>query len=66
MICFQSSGSLQDDLELATAALKAEATGTMTPIVKEEIRYKIQKKRRSSGLDDLKVEYKPAGPETVR
>ena len=54
-----------DDLALVTATLAAEATGSNTHIVKDELRFRIQKKRRDSGKNPLKAEYKSEGPEQV-
>ena len=55
-----------DDYSLVEATLKAEATGTQTPLIREEIRYSIQRKRRLSGLDELRPEYKVDKDEQVR
>ena len=52
-------------LELAEATMGAEATGKMTPLIKEELRYQIQSKRRNTGLSDLVAEYKEPKPEVV-
>ena len=53
------------ELDLSEAIMEAEATGSQMPVIKNELKYKIQKKRRESGLDELKVEYKESQPEIV-
>ncbi len=55
-----------ESLDLAEAVMKGEATGSQMPIIKNELRYKIQKRRRDSGLEDMKVEYKTAETVEVR
>ena len=45
--------------------MAAEATGSRMPIIKNELKYKIQKKRRESGLEELQVQYKKPEPEVV-
>lgn len=54
-----------DHLDLSEAILAREATGSTMPLIKNELKYKIQKKRRDSGLQDLRVEYKEPEPEQV-
>lgn len=54
-----------DDFELAQATLESIATGKSTPLIKEELRYRIQNKRRQSGLQELRPEYKEPQPEVV-
>ena len=53
------------DLNLSEAIMAAEATGSQMPVIKNELKYRIQKKRRESGLEELKVDYKEAEPEVV-
>ena len=53
------------ELHDAEAIMAAEATGSRMPIIKNELKYKIQKKRRESGLDELTVEYNDPEPEVV-
>ena len=55
----------QEQLALATATMASEATGSHTHLVKEELRFRIQKKRLNSGRGPLKTEYKQDGPEQV-
>ncbi len=62
----QSPGQWETfDYDLAVATLKAEAEGTKTPLIKNELRYCIQRKRKASGLDELQVEYKEEGQQQV-
>ncbi len=62
----QSPGQWETfDYDLAVATLQAEAEGTKTPLIKDELRYCIQRKRKASGLDELQVEYKVDGRQQV-
>ena len=54
-----------EDLALAEATLKAEATGSETPKVKEELAYRIQSRRRQQGMQPVVVKPEPEKPEVV-
>ncbi len=43
------------DEELAKAALNAVTSGSMTPLIKEELRTSIQHKRLNAGKEELKI-----------
>ncbi|KAI0219114.1 hypothetical protein LSAT2_029297 [Lamellibrachia satsuma] len=60
------AGSTVDDLLLVTATVQAEATGSNTPLIKEELRYTIQKNRRRRGQADVVPKYNDPGPESPR
>lgn len=53
------------DLDLSESIMASEATGSKMPLIKNDLKYKIQKRRRESGLDELKVSYKEPEPEVV-
>ena len=56
----EASNATRDsvDLKLATAAVHSMQTHTLTPIIKEELKIKIEKKRLAEGKPELKVEFK--------
>ena len=54
------------DSSLAEAAVSALTTGSLTPLVKEELKYAIQNKRLKTGKEELKVDYADPKPEKVR
>ena len=53
------------DSSLAEAAVSALTTGSLTPLVKEELKYAIQNKRLKTGKEELKVDYSDPKPEKV-
>ena len=53
------------DLSLATAAMSAVQTGSVTPLIKEELKYSIQSRRLAKGKDELQVEFMEPAPEKV-
>ena len=53
---------MQLEPELARAAEQAVATGTMLPLIKEELKYSIQQKRLMKGEEELVVNLAPNSP----
>ena len=47
------SPSQSENLDLALASIKAEAEGSQTPVIKDELRYQINRKRSLSALGDV-------------
>ncbi|XP_025105775.1 proto-oncogene c-Fos-like isoform X1 [Pomacea canaliculata] len=54
---FSAAGSESLDTELAEAARMAYESGTITPLVKQELRLVIQTRRLSQGKDELRVAF---------
>lgn len=53
------------DKNLMEAATRAMADGTMTPLIKEELKYSIQSKRLKEGKPELKIEFTEPEPDQL-
>ena len=51
-----------EDLKLYLAAMESYQTGSLTPILKEELKYHIQSRRMSEGKDEMIVEFDQGVP----
>ncbi len=51
----EESYTMVVDAQLAKAALSAATSGSMTPLIKEELRTSIQHKRLNAGKEELKI-----------
>ena len=51
-----------EDLKLYLAAMESYRTGSLTPILKEELKYHIQSRRMSEGKDEMIVEFDQGVP----
>ena len=52
-----------EDLKLYLAAMESYRTGSLTPILKEELKYHIQSRRMSEGKDEMVVEFDQVVPQ---
>ncbi len=62
-----STSTTNDDgaLEEAEAIMLSEAIGSKLPVIKNDLKHKIIKRRRESGLNDIVLEEKKPQPEQV-
>lgn len=48
---------ISENLKLCLAAMESYRTGSLTPILKEELKYRIQSRRLSEGKDEMIVKF---------
>ena len=48
---------MAENMKLYMAAMESYRTGSLTPILKEELKYRIQSRRLSEGKDEMVIDF---------